>query len=47
MAWAVCVDCKEQKYWRAKRGARLKDFRCDACGGKLKKDLRGWDKEGA
>jgi hypothetical protein len=34
MAWAICKACGRRKHWRAQRGQRLADRRCQ-CGGKL------------
>lgn len=36
VAWAICIECGKEKHWRACRGIRLKDFRCE-CGGRLRK----------
>jgi hypothetical protein len=35
MAIAICSVCSKLKAWRAYKGARLKDIRCE-CGGELK-----------
>lgn len=36
MATAVCDNCRYLIHWRARRGNRLKDHSCPACGGKLR-----------
>ncbi len=38
MAWAQCTnkDCKKIYRWRAKRGTKLKDFKCRICRAELK-----------
>ena len=34
MAWAICKACGRREHWRAQRGERLADRRCQ-CGGEL------------
>ncbi len=36
MPTAICEDCQKEHHWRAQRGARLADLRCE-CGGRLRR----------
>ena len=37
MAWALCRRCGCPVSWPAKRGHRLKDYKCPKCGGSLRR----------
>ena len=37
MAWAICKNCGCPVSWPAKRGHRLKDYKCPKCGGSLRR----------
>lgn len=36
MPTVICEDCQKEHHWRAQRGARLADQRCE-CGGRLRR----------
>ena len=36
MAHANCLKCEKRFYWKAKKGAKLHNFRCPFCKGELK-----------
>lgn len=44
MAWAECKGCEAPVHWRARRGAKLADYRCP-CGGELASAKAPKDKE--
>jgi len=37
MAWAICVECGCPVSWPARRGHRLKDYKCPKCHGRLRR----------
>ena len=40
MAWAICKNCGCPVSWPARRGHRLKDYKCPKCGGSLRRATR-------
>jgi len=48
MPRALCKECGHEQWWSNKRGVRLANIPCEACGGELrrptKEERRKWSK---